>query len=511
MGEDDEGKPSKKTVNKALFAKMNPYPQKKIMTFNKFQDDFQFHANLNNLDHLEEDEISNVGSQSLHTYTVIGLKKAMENNTGDNIESKGVKAHFNLDDNGLLSVTAVEAAFEQTISVEQQIKEYEEKLAKEAKDGEKTLGEDGDDTWSKTMGDSISSFFGDKDEEGKDSTGDKEPKEKDPKNKEKEPEDKKKKEKEDKKKKEKEEKKKKEAEKKKEKEKPKEPKLIQIKESLQFESTVVDLVGLTKEQFNVSKEKLDKLNEVDQIKQDRETALNDLESFVLNVREKLYEELFEKSSTEEEREKIREKCSELSDWIDEEAGPFTEVDVLKSKLDEIKTLAKDLFARVEEHQGRPEILEALNSMVNSSEHFLAKAKNDTENKAPEDAYFTTTELEALEKKINETKNWIEEKMKVIEAQPMHEFPTVNNKLIAVQGMDLDREVKYLVNKAKIAKQERDRLKKEKELKEKEEKEKAEKEKKKAKKDKKAKGNDTKAQDTSDSAAETTEEKVDEEN
>ena len=70
---------------------------------------------------------------------------------------------------------------------------------------------------------------------------------------------------------------------------------------------MVDLVGLTKEQFNVSKEKLDKLNEVDQIKQDRETALNDLESFVLNVREKLYEELFEKSSTEEEREKIREK------------------------------------------------------------------------------------------------------------------------------------------------------------------------------------------------------------
>ena len=45
------------TSNKALFAKMNPYPQKKIMTFNKFQDDFQFNANLNNLDHLEKNEI----------------------------------------------------------------------------------------------------------------------------------------------------------------------------------------------------------------------------------------------------------------------------------------------------------------------------------------------------------------------------------------------------------------------------------------------------------------------
>lgn len=271
--------------------------------------------------------------------------------------------------------------------------------------------------------------------------------------------------------------------------------------------------------------------------------------------------MYEKSSTEDEREKIREKviyhdfgqikyyqncskhkpnfppgiflnqhvcvspcswppritrqytflqCTELSDWIDEEAGPYTEVDILKSKLDELKALTKDLFARVEEHVGRPEILEALNSMVNSSEHFLAKAKNDTESKAPEDAYFTSNELELLEKKINETKTWIEEKMKVINAQPMHEFPNVNNKLIAVQGMDLDREVKYLVNKAKIAKQERDRLKREKELKEKEEKEKLEKEKekqekekkKKAKKDKKAKDNATTEDENSDTTSNT---------
>ena len=69
----------------------------------------------------------------------------MENYTADNIESKGVKAHFNLDDNGLLSVSAVEAAFEQTISVEQQIKEEEEKKAKEGKkdaEGGDTKAED---------------------------------------------------------------------------------------------------------------------------------------------------------------------------------------------------------------------------------------------------------------------------------------------------------------------------------------------------------------------------------
>ena len=89
-------------------------------------------------------------------------------------------------------------------------------------------------------------------------------------------EEKKKKEKEEKKKKEKEEKKKKEAEKKKE--KPKEPKIIHIKEPLQFEAKVVDMAGLTKEQFNTSKEKLNKLDEVDRIKRERETTLNDLEA-----------------------------------------------------------------------------------------------------------------------------------------------------------------------------------------------------------------------------------------
>merc|ERR1712203_1042172 len=102
-----------------------------------------------------------VGNHGLSSYTVKGLKSTMENYTADNIESKGVKAHFNLDDNGLLSVTAVEAAFEQTISVEQQIKEEEEKKAKEnKKDGDDPKSEEEDDTWSKTFGDSISSFFG---------------------------------------------------------------------------------------------------------------------------------------------------------------------------------------------------------------------------------------------------------------------------------------------------------------------------------------------------------------
>ena len=46
-----------------------------------------------------------------------------------------------------------------------------------------------------------------------------------------------------------------------------------------------------------------------------EKAQNDLESFIINTQEKLYEDEWEKCSTEENREEIRSKLSEASDWL----------------------------------------------------------------------------------------------------------------------------------------------------------------------------------------------------
>merc|ERR1712083_805731 len=74
---------------------------------------------------------------------------------GDNVETKGVKAHFFLDDSGILSCTTIESVFEKTISPEEQ-----EKAEKE--------GKKDDDSWAK-LGSTISQFFspGDK-KEGED-------------------------------------------------------------------------------------------------------------------------------------------------------------------------------------------------------------------------------------------------------------------------------------------------------------------------------------------------------
>ena len=47
-------------------------------------------------------------------------------------------------------------------------------------------------------------------------------------------------------------------------------------------------------------------------------AQNELESFTVEAQDKLYQEIYEKCSTEEEREKIRVAMSEASDWIYEQ-------------------------------------------------------------------------------------------------------------------------------------------------------------------------------------------------
>jgi hypoxia up-regulated 1 len=54
---DESGDAQMKIVKRSLFTRMNPFPQKKIMTFNKHVKDFTFNVNYNDLDYLNAKEI----------------------------------------------------------------------------------------------------------------------------------------------------------------------------------------------------------------------------------------------------------------------------------------------------------------------------------------------------------------------------------------------------------------------------------------------------------------------
>merc|ERR1712107_17279 len=438
-----EGEEGVKKVRRTLFGRMNPYPQKKIMTFNKHQADFTFYVNYADMDYLGKAEVENVGSMNLTSVLVKGVKEALDKNlVGDNIETK--------------------------------------------EDGDK---KDESIDWSK-LGDTISNYFKSEGKEGEEDTEkekaakdfiketiEKDEKEKKAKEKKSDKKDTKDKD-------------KKKDDKPKE---PKKPKIETTKTDLESEDSRMDLPLLDGDTFEASRAKLAALDKADKERVEKETALNELQSFNFDLGDKIHQEDHEAASTEAEREAIQAEVSKISDWLDEEAGIETPLEDFSSRLKILKDLAALIFARVREHRERPEWLDNLKQSLNHSTTFLQtskaliidetpKPKEDgkviegdrqqdgeaseadpehpkeekTEKAAEEEKLFKEKELEQLEKKIAEVEKWRDEKLAEQEATPLSEMPKLTVSMINSKIGDLESEVQFLIRKAKMKKAELER-------------------------------------------------------
>lgn len=226
------------------------------------------------------------------------------------------------------------------------------------------------------------------------------------------------------------------------------PKVLTIKEPIAAEENILSISALNKKQFSASSKKLQKFNNIEKELNRRATALNNLESFVIDIQNKLYEDEYTQASTEEEIEKIKSACSEISDWLYED-GAEADADTYEKKLDELHSLTRELFARVWEHKERPEALKALHQMLNHSSHFLENAKNLTKTTNPEKDVFTDVEVETLGKLIAETTEWRDKIVKEQKTTKKNDAVKLTVKMLMDKMAALDREVKYLVNKIKM--------------------------------------------------------------
>ena len=191
---------------------------------------------------------------------------------------------------------------------------------------------------------------------------------------------------------------------------------------MEFKLEITDFNDLSKDQFEISRKKLVDLDARDEAKAAQERAMNNLETQVIDTKDKMYQEIYEKSTTDEEREKIMAKCNELSDWIDEEATFETPVETLESKLKEITDLTTSMHARVKQHNERPEALEAMTKMINSSEYFLDKAKNST---GIVDGYFTQVSGYLLINSFYDFQRVLEKSVKYVQIIIWEQFPVKN--------------------------------------------------------------------------------------
>ncbi|GFU52564.1 hypoxia up-regulated protein 1 [Nephila pilipes] len=402
-----------KTVKRILFSRNNGIPMKKIMTFNRHVKDFEFYVNYGELGFLTDFELKVLGSLNITKVSLTGVEAALNKHMVENTEYKGVKAHFRVDESGILSLDEVESVFEKTEeeTPESQLESAFTKLGS-------TLGRlfSGSSEESETKEDPSAEA---KSDEKKKSTDSKKGEDKSQ-NATKE-------------------------ESKNATETKKEVKLVTVKEPLVSSQDFLDLKVLADDSIEKSSKKLRDLDEHDRARLAKAKAKNSLESFIVETKDKLYSEEYEKASTDEERTNILQKLSEVGDWLEYESDDAN-TETFKSKVGDLKKLTKELFDRVREHRDRPEALKAINEMLNISQIFMHSARNVSE----EDQIFTEIEMKTLENLIVETKQWLKEAVKEQNAIPLSEAPKLTVKLLGEKVGTLDREVKYLINKARFA-------------------------------------------------------------
>jgi len=447
-----------------LYHRLNPLPQKKIMTFNKKLTDFDFNISYGDLSFMSKEMKANlIDATQFASVKLTGVGDAHTKNSKGT--PKGVKAYYYLDDSGLLNIEKVEAHFEKTPEA---IKEEESTLWK--------------------IGSKISDFFGSKSDEAEVKSDDATTPEKekeagsDAKETTEEPDREKEKAKDEEKDKEEEkgkeekdkgsEKKEKDAdEKEKEKEKEREetektsksvnetvaanstkagnetekaePKNVVVMENIEFVITNTDLVDITTEDFDASVKRLKELEARDQAKVALEKARNNLEGGIGNNREKLESEEVQEISTSEERETIEKLLTEVYNWFDEDGWEADEA-TLKKKLKSLKESMKEINARLSEAKERPKAIEGMLQSLNLSTMFSTAMLAVPDSKE----IYSEKDIKDLEKLMTETRDWFMGTWKKQNETAATTNPVLLVKDIQARQGKLDREVAYLINKAK---------------------------------------------------------------
>lgn len=128
----------------------------------------------------------------------------------------------------------------------------------------------------------------------------------------------------------------------------------------------------------------------DRSRAQREETLNNLEAYTYKVRDILGDEGFIDASTLAQRNEIEHRSSETSSWLYDD-GVGAARDVLKAKLDELRSLVKPVQRRKEEALKRPEAVNKLRNGLEQAQGFIQMMRQQREEQAiPTDSSSSTS-------------------------------------------------------------------------------------------------------------------------
>lgn len=172
-----------------------------------------------------------------------------------------------------------------------------------------------------------------------------------------------------------------------------------------------------------------------------------MESHAIETQEKLSRDEYASCATEAEIEKIVKECNDVSDWLYED-GSEANIKEYEKRLKALEKLTNVIFARHWEHEERPEAVRAMKNLIEAAKKFHTSAQNMTKETNPDKDIFSTGEVIALEKALNETIKWFEAQLEEQHKLSKNQDVIVTVKDITDKMALLEREVNYLVNKMK---------------------------------------------------------------
>lgn len=175
-----------------------------------------------------------------------------------------------------------------------------------------------------------------------------------------------------------------------------------------------DVQSMQQEDFAKSAKILLELDERDRSVRETADARNELESYIFESRNRLYEEKnVEKVTTEEEREEFQKLLTEAEDWIwdveKETAG------IYKAKTRELKTIGNPLFLRADEITARP-------AAINAAGKTLGQLLESVEMLRINYTWVNSTEIDKLENMTTKAEKWLNEKIEEQDEKSLLEKP-----------------------------------------------------------------------------------------
>ncbi|KAM4748038.1 heat shock 70 kDa protein 4 [Rhinophrynus dorsalis] len=180
----------------------------------------------------------------------------------------------------------------------------------------------------------------------------------------------------------------------------------------------------------------------DKLEKERNDAKNAVEEYVYEMRDKLCS-IYEKFVNEDDRNSFILKLEDTENWLYED-GEDQAKQVYIDKLTDLKNLGQPIQMRYQEYEERPKAFEELGKQI----QLYMKVVHAFKNKEEAYDHLDAADMEKVEKSLNESMEWLNNKMNLQMKQNLTVDPVVKTKEIQAKTKELTSTCNPIVTKPK---------------------------------------------------------------